>query len=258
MDFGLAGQTALVTGASRGIGLAVARALAAEGCALHLAARTADDLAAARREIAETCEVGITVHPLDLATAAGQEALGEVCSGVDILVNNAGAVPGGALSDVDDDAWRRAWDLKVFGYINLVRLAYPAMCARRSGVIVNVIGTAGERPNAGAIAVSSGNAALIAFTRALGGVSVENGVRVVGVNPGATLTDRLIDGLSRRAEAELGDAERWRELMHASHPIGRPAGPEEVADVVAFLASDRASYMSGTIVTVDAGAAARS
>jgi len=130
------------------------------------------------------------------------------------------------------------------------------MCERKHGVIVNIIGGAGERPTAGYIAGSMANAGLMAFSRALGPESPNHGVRVIGLNPTATATDRGVMRWRNQAQKDLGDAERWRELTKG-FPFGRPASVEEVADVVAFLCSDRASYMSGTIIAVAGGAAAR-
>lgn len=172
---------------------------------------------------------------------------------IDILINNAGDVPDGGLLDIDEAMWRRAWDLKVFGYINLTREIYRSMIDSGSGVIVNIIGTTCERLHADKIATGSGNAALAAFTRALGGESPRFGVRVVGVNPGATETDRQIVRWKAKARDQFGDESFWREFTK-SFPFGRMAQPEEVASVVTFLASPRASYVSGTVITVDAGA----
>src|SRR5690606_5755625 len=140
--------------------------------------------------------------------------------------------------------------------INLTREIYRRMRERRRGVIVNVIGVAGERLRQDYIAGGTGNAALMAFTKNLGGESVDYGVRVVGVNPGQIETDRLRQRLERKAQEALGGAGRWRELV-VDPPFGRLAQPEEVADTVIYLASARASYISGTIVTVDGGRAVR-
>lgn len=256
MNLELDGLTALVTGGSRGIGRAVALALAAEGCRLHLASRSREDLERARDEIVRAHRVAVDVHPVDLSEGDAARALARTVGAVDILVNNAGAIPGGRIDQIDDATWKKAWDLKVFGTVGLCREMLAAMQARRRGVIVNVIGMAGERPDANYLAGSGANAGLMAMTRALGAASVEHGVRVVGVNPGLVATDRMIALLRAKAANTLGAAERWGELTGA-YPFGRPAHPHEIADVVCFLASARAAYVSGTIVTVDGGAAAR-
>ncbi len=259
MDLQLAGKRALVTGASKGIGFAVARALAAEGCHLDLAARSTDGLAQARDALSRSAPgIDIHVHAADLARVADQERLAQACADVDILVNNAGSNPGGDLGDTSDAVWRASWDLKVFGYVNLCRAILGAMKKRRAGVIVNIIGYAGERLNARYIIGTTSNAGLMAFTRAVGSQSPDFGVRVVGVNPGYTATERAETVLRGVSESKLGSAERWREVERELNlPFGRMARPEEIADVVAFLASPRASYISGSIVTVDGGATNR-
>src|SRR5688572_28990984 len=256
MDLGLEGRTALVTGGSRGIGFGVAQRLAAEGCNVHIASRTAADLETARRRIMDVHDVEVTCHALDLGESGNLKKLAKACFDVDILINNAGAIPSGPLTGVDEDAWRKAWDLKVFGFVNLIREIYPVMCERRRGVIVNVIGVAGERPVAAYIAGSMGNASLIALTRALGADSADYGVRVVGINPGAIETDRQVVRWRARAEKELGSADRWRELT-TGFPFGRLGTVNEVANMIVFLCSDLSSYTTGTVITVDGGASAR-
>lgn len=208
------------------------------------------------RKITAASSVNVTCHALDLSIPGNTTKLAGACGNVDILINNAGAIPQGAITALDDPAWRASWELKVFGYINMTREIYRTMCARRSGVIVNVIGTAGERPSAGYLAGSMANSALMTMSRALGAESASFGVRVLGVNPGATATDRGVMLWRKRAEQELGDAERWRELTQG-FPFGRPATVDEVAGVIVFLISDRAAYVSGTMVSVDGGASWR-
>ena len=193
---------------------------------------------------------------LDLAQPGAAERLADWAGDIDILVNNAGAVPGGDLLSVDEPTWRRSWDLKVFGYINLSRRVYARMKGRHRGVIVNVIGFAGERIDAAYIAGSTANAGLMAFTRALGGASAADGIRVVGVNPGPVSTERLANVYRQRAQTLLGDDARYEELF-ADFPFGRAARPEEIAAAVVFLASARSAYTSGCILTIDGGLTAR-
>ncbi len=250
MDLNLAGRRALVTGGSKGIGLAVAQGLAAEGVDLHLVSRTASDLEAAATQIMNSHQVAVRTQAADLSDAGARARVIEEAGDVDILINNAGAIPGGGIEEVDDDIWRAAWDLKVFGYINMTRAYYVKMKARKEGgVIVNVAGIAGRLAMPGYIAGSSGNASLIAFSNSLGQESISEGVRVVCVNPGPILTERLIYLTKLRAERDLGDAARWEELGD-DYRLGRAGEPHEVANLVVFLASERASYMSGLSVDI--------
>jgi NAD(P)-dependent dehydrogenase (short-subunit alcohol dehydrogenase family) len=256
MDLHLAGRLVLVTGASKGIGYAVARAFAEEGCRLRIVARSADALRSAGEALRRDYGVQVETVPMDLASAGASDRLAQLCADVDVLVNNAGSIPAGTLEEVDEARWRAAWDLKVFGYINLARACYTAMKARGRGVIVNVIGTTAERLDSGYIAGSSGNAALVAFTRALGSTSDAAGVRVLGVSPGPVRSDRLQSLVQRRAKLRLGDESRWPEIF-ANMPFGRPAEPQEIAASVVFLASDRSAYTTGCVLTIDGGLAAR-
>jgi len=253
MDLGLIGKRALITGASKGIGRAVARTLAAEGCDLHLVARSAALLAELAAELGASSGRQVRWSALDLADSANIETLCAAAGPLDILVNNAGAIPAGTLEMVDEARWRAAWDLKVFGYINLTRQVYAAMRGR-GGVIVNVIGAGGERVSAGYLAGAGGNAALMAVTRALGGVSSRDGIRVVGINPGLIETERLVTMQRTHATRVFGDPERWREMLDPDFPPGQP---EHIADMVAFLASSRSANTTGTVITIDGGMCAR-
>jgi NAD(P)-dependent dehydrogenase (short-subunit alcohol dehydrogenase family) len=253
MDLGLAGKRALITGGSKGIGRAAALVLAEEGVDLVLAARGAAGLEAAAEAVRVRRQVSVTTIAADLSREDAVQRLAEAAGPIDILVNNAGAIPPGTLAAVDNETWRRAWDLKVFGFISLCRCVYPAMAARGGGVIVNVIGAAGEKFPPGYIAGAAGNAALMGFTRALGHASQKDNIRVVGINPGATETERQEMLLRHRAAETLGDAERWRELT-AGMPFGRMGSADEIAWAVAFLASARSGYTTGTILTIDGGA----
>ncbi len=256
MELNLSGKQVLVTGGSRGIGLAVAEAFAAEGCGLHLASRDKHMLEAARQGLSDRYDAAVTLHQADLAEPGAAERLAAAVGDVDILVNCAGAIPQNTLLGTSEEVWRKAWELKVFGYINLSRAVYRRMVHRSSGVIINIVGIAGTHPAPAYIVGCSGNAALLSFSQALGVESVDHGIRVVAINPGATETDRQINRWKARAQAELGDEERWRELT-TWFPFSRLARASEVADVVAFMASSRASYVSGAVIAVDGGAGFR-
>ena len=221
MDLYLTGKRALITGGSKGIGFASAFALAAERCDLLLVARSGATLDRAAAQIREQHNVVVETIAADLSSSAEVERLAGSAGILDVLVNNAGAIPGGSLVQTDDATWRRAWDLKVFGFINLTRALYPTLKAR-GGVVINVIGDAGSNVDPEYIIGSSGNAALMAFTRALGRASPNDGVRVVGINPGPVATDRMQAILGAQAQQELGDAARWLELT-STMPFGRPA-----------------------------------
>jgi len=256
MELNLRGRTALVTGASKGIGLASAECRASEGVNLILVSRTQADLDAARQKIVSRWNVNVQVHAYDLSDSRNVDKLVAEHTGIDILVNNAGAIPAGDLQQITEERWRAAWDLKVFGYINMCRRFYAEMKSRERGVIINILGMAGEKMDRTYIAGSTGNAALMAFTRALGGSAGDDGLRVVGINPGAIATDRLITIMKARAKDRLGDENRWEELMQPL-PMGRAGTPEEIGVMVAFLASDICAYTTGTIITIDGGAANR-
>jgi 3-oxoacyl-[acyl-carrier protein] reductase len=256
MELNLRGKTALVTGASKGIGRAAAEVLAEEGVNVILVSRTKADLDAAREAIAARWNVRAEVHAYDISDSRNVDRLVAEHGGIDILVNNAGAIPAGNLQEVDEARWREAWDLKVYGYINMCRRFYAEMKQRGHGVIINILGMAGERMDAGYIAGSTGNAGLMAFTKTLGGAASADNLRVVGINPGAIATERLVTIMKKRAQDRLGDAGRWEELMKPL-PFGRAGTSDEIGWMVAFLASDKSAYTSGTIITIDGGAANR-
>jgi NAD(P)-dependent dehydrogenase (short-subunit alcohol dehydrogenase family) len=256
MDLHLAGRTALITGASKGIGLAVAECFASEGVNLVLAARSKEQLEENAAELSKKYGVKVEYMALDLSNQTERDKLVAAYPDVDILINNAGAIPGGTINEVDDKAWRAGWDLKVFGYINMTRAYFNKMAARKNGVIICICGLGGEKLDFGYIAGAAGNASLMAFARAMGGRSVDQGVRVLAVNPGPVLTDRTVYLGKIRAKRELGDETRFNENFKHM-PYQRPATVEEVAPMVVFLASDHSNYISGTVVTIDGGIANR-
>jgi NAD(P)-dependent dehydrogenase (short-subunit alcohol dehydrogenase family) len=252
MDMQLHGRRVLVTGGSKGIGLACAEAFAAEGCDIVLAARDPAALAAAADTVRAKAQVRVETHAADLSREDAREALHAAFPDIDILVNNAGAIPSGRLQDIPVARWKQAWDLKVIGYVHMCQLYLPGMEARRAGAIVNIIGMAGRAPRAGYICGAAGNAALIAFTSALGAAAQANGVKVVGINPAVTKTDRMLTQARANAKLKLGDEERWAETL-TGLPFGRPIEAAEIADLAVFLASPRGTYVNGTVVDVDGG-----
>jgi len=257
MDLDFKGKSALITGASKGIGLATAHSFAQEGISvLHLAARSVDGLEAAQREISAAYGTRVEIHPVDLSVTENVVALGRQCTDVDILVNNAADSSPGPLEQLTDQDWRNSLDMKIFSYVALTREIYAHMKKRGSGVIVNDIGNSGENPDANYIVGTTGNAAMMAFTRGVGGRSLDHGIRVVGVNPGPVATDRMVKLMKRRALDWYNDEGRWEELFD-KYPAKRPAQAKEVADLIVWLASDRAGYITGTIVTIDGGIASR-
>ncbi|HEX6296478.1 MAG TPA: short-chain dehydrogenase/reductase [Burkholderiales bacterium] len=247
MDLQLRGKSVLVTGGSKGIGLACAKAFAAEGCRVHIASRSRERLEEARKLLGPDSQVHVT----DLRDGKALRALAAACADVDILVNNAGDIPGGTIEALDEAKWRHAWELKVFGYVNLTRELFGRMKTRKSGVIVNVIGMAGEYPSFEYVCGSMANAGLGAFTKAMGKGSPAFGVRVLGVHPPATRTDRIIPLMKAAAKEKLGDESRWEELI-GTGSFGQMIEPEQVGDTVAFLASARAGKLSGVMLNLGA------
>jgi NAD(P)-dependent dehydrogenase (short-subunit alcohol dehydrogenase family) len=242
----------LITGGSKGLGFAIARRFASEGCGLYLAARSQPALDDAADAIRRESTVKINTIAIDLSRRGAAREVIKACGDVDILVNNAGDIGSGTLEEVEEERWRAGWDSKVFNYINLSREFFRQMKARRAGVIVNVIGISGDLLDATYIAGSVGNAAVAAFTKVLGSTSHKFGIRVVGVNPGPCDTERHERLARAKAKDRYGDPERWREAFSA-FPFGRPASPDEIAAAVVFLASPLSAYTSGAILTIDGG-----
>jgi NAD(P)-dependent dehydrogenase (short-subunit alcohol dehydrogenase family) len=256
MDLKLAGQKVLITGASQGIGEGLAHAFAGEGCHLHLTARAGDKLDAMAREITGEHKVGVTYTAADMTEEGAVERIVDEAGEVNILVNNAGVIPSGNLFEIGPKKWREGWALKGFGYADMIRAVYPKMKASGGGVILNNIGNGGEICDPQYIEGAAGNASVMAMTRALGGRSLDDNIRVVGVNPGPVDTSRIYNMLRKWADTEFGDESRYEELLER-YPLKRPARIHEVTDLFLFLASFRSGYTSGTIITVDGGIASR-
>jgi NAD(P)-dependent dehydrogenase (short-subunit alcohol dehydrogenase family) len=252
MNLQLDGQRVLVTGGSKGIGLAIARAFAAEGAKPVIVSRDTANIAKALTAFAEAGLPVPETITMDLAAPGSAQALHAAVGDIDILVNNAGAIPGGSLHDVDEARWRNAWELKLYSYVNLTRVYLPLMEGRGRGVICNIIGMAGQAPRYDYICGSTANAALMSFTRAVGAGSVRHGVRVFGINPAPTRSDRMQGMLEAKAQRATGDASRWAEFV-SPHAMGRMAEPDEIAHLVVSCASPRCGYLSGTVIDVDGG-----
>ena len=252
MDLKLKDKQVMVTGGSKGIGLAIALSFAREGAIPTLVSRTQASLGAACERVLS--ETGIKAHSiaLDLAHSGAAKTLAAHCQDIDILINNAGAIPGGNLLDVGEETWRQSWELKLFGYINLTREVLPLMQSKKRGVIANIIGMAGAAPRNAYICGSTANAALIAFTQALGSSSQASGVRVFGINPSPTKSERMEGMLRAQAAQKFSDPERWMELT-TQMPFGRMAEPQEIADLTTFCCSPLSSYLTGSVINVDGG-----
>lgn len=254
MDLGLTGKQVLITGGSKGIGLAVAHAFAAEGAEIVIASRDAAVLEAAAGEVRRKHNAKVTPHSADLSDAGQRLRMHQSFPSVDILVNNAGAIPGGGIADISLERWQEAWSLKVFGYIHLCQLYVAKMKARNAGTIVNIIGMGGRAVRPDYICGAAGNAALIGFTNALGAETPNYNVRVFGINPAATMTDRIIWLSKQRAKVRFGDESRWEEAIGASKlPFGRIKTADEVAALATMLCAPQVHYLSGIVIDMDGG-----
>ncbi len=257
MELGLKGKTVLVTGGSKGIGRATARAMAAEGARVMICSRSAADLeataAAIRSETGQAVEfIAADLSRLDgveSAAAAAVKRLGRL----DVLVNNAGAIKGGDFLALPDDEWMTGWSLKLLGYVRMARTVLPQMRSQGGGRIVNVVGMAARNPAPPYMMGGAANAALINFTKALADLGASSNILVTAVSPGPVKTDRW-DSLQRQQATAAGkDLETYEKEQSRNFPLGRIALPEEVADLVCFLASDRASFLTGIAITIDGG-----
>jgi NAD(P)-dependent dehydrogenase (short-subunit alcohol dehydrogenase family) len=258
MDLELVDTVVLVTGGSKGIGLECARAFAREGARVAIASRNPENL----QRAAELLEgEGIHVLPVavDLRNAgdAGKMArlVEERLGPIDVLVNSAGAAARSPPSELTAKHWHDAMQAKYFTYIHAMDAVLPRMADRGGGVVVNVVGMGGKQASPIHLPGGAANAALMLASAGLGNAFAGKNIRVNAVNPAATLTDRLQEGIAADARASGSTPEATLAARTRQHPMGRFAEPREVADVVVFLASKRASYVNGAILSIDGGAA---
>ena len=257
MDLGLKGKIALVTGGSKGIGRAVAQTLAAEGARVVICSRDASALKQAATDIERETGGRVETVPGDLSQASevsrvAADALTRL-GRLDILVNNAGAIKGGDFLATPDEEWLNGWSLKLLGYIRMAREVLPHMQRQGGGRIINVVGAAARNPATTYMMGGTANAALINFTKALADLGARSKVLVTGVSPGPVKTERWDSLMAQQAKAAGQEISVYVEERSREFPLGRIARPEEVADVVCFLASERASYLTGITITVDGG-----
>ena len=257
MDLGLTGKIAAVTGGSMGIGKAIARCLAREGCDVAICARDKARLDSAAAALA--AETGRDIFPVaaDLTKAKDAEAFIEAAVGrfgrLDILVNNAGAAAGGVLETLSEEDWEKALSLKFMGYVRCTRYAIPHMKRQGGGRVVNLIGNDGVKHSYWEIAPGAANAAGQNFTLSLAGQYGRDNISFVAVNPGPVRTERwdgLVKAMARDMKLSYEEADG---LAPHSIPLGRIAEPEEVGNLVAYLASPLAHFVNGTMIEIDGG-----
>jgi len=257
MDLGLTDKVALVTGASKGIGKAVALTLAAEGARVAVVARDAgalDKVVAECRDRSRKDAVAVAADLSGLeATERVVREVKERCGRIDILVNNAGAIRGGEFLKIPDAQWMGDWNLKLLGYIRMARAVLPIMQEQGGGRICNVVGAAGRNPAPNYLTGGAANAALINFTKGLADLGAPSKILVTAVSPAATKTERWDALIAAQAASSGRSAAELQKEAEANYKLGRIATSEDIADMVTFLVSARASFVTGICVTVDGG-----
>ncbi len=257
MDLGLKGKVALVTGGSKGIGKAVARGLAQEGARVAICARDRRLLEETAKHLAGETGGEILAVAGDLTRSEDVRRVVDATlqrfGRIDILVNNAGAAPGGRLLELTEEDWQQALQLKFLGYVRCMTAVIPHMVRQGGGRIVNIVGNDGVKPIGMELTPSAANAADLAVTVALAEQYGRQGICINAINPGPVQTERwdqLVSGVARMLGVSVAEAQRRAER---SIPLGRICTPEEVANVAVFVASDRASFMNGALITLDGG-----
>jgi NAD(P)-dependent dehydrogenase (short-subunit alcohol dehydrogenase family) len=253
MDLGLRDKKVLITGGSKGIGLACAKVFIAEGARVAIVSRSPENLARARKTLREAYT--ICADLTDAAAAAAMvERVEKDFGALDVLVNAAGAAKRTDADDLSPAAWRAGMDAKYFSYINVIDPLIKRMAARGRGAVINIIGSGGKVASPTHLAGGAANAALMLATAGLAYAYAGKGVRVIGVSPGVTKTERVAEGLKAEAKrANLTEEQAYKQMV-ARLPFGRPAEPEEIADIVVFAASERGRYLTGANISTDGAA----
>jgi NAD(P)-dependent dehydrogenase (short-subunit alcohol dehydrogenase family) len=253
MELGLAGKVALVTGASQGLGAAIATALAKEGVRVGLVARNGANLEAVAASLAPAESVVFAGDLRDPATViAAVEAVRARFGGIDIVVNNAGAAKRDDFFALTEEDWQEAFALKFHGYVRMTRAAWPHLAAAR-GVVINIVGIGARSGTAEFTIGGSINAALLNFTKAMSEIGIRDGVRVNAINPGRIATDRLTRHLQRFGEEHQLAPEAAAARLRTQLGIARFGRPDEIGKLAAFLASEQAGFVQGSIIDIDGG-----
>ena len=253
MDLALKDKKVLITGGSKGIGLACAKAFVAEGAKVALVSRSQANLDAAKKSVGNAYTIAADL--VDPAAAAAMvERVEKEFGSIDILVNSAGAAKRTDADDLTPAAWRAGMDAKYFSYINVIDPLIKKMGKRGQGVVINVIGAGGKVASPTHLAGGAANAALMLATAGLAYAYASKNVRVIGLNPGVTKTERVAEGLKAEAKrANVSEEQAYRQMV-ARLPMGKPAEPEELADIVVFAASERGRYLNGANISTDGAA----
>jgi NAD(P)-dependent dehydrogenase (short-subunit alcohol dehydrogenase family) len=253
MDLGLKDNKVLITGGSKGIGLACAKAFIAEGAKVALVSRSQSNLDAAKKSIGNAYVIAADL--IDPAAAGAMvDKVEKEFGPVDILVNSAGAAKRTDADDLTPAAWRASMDAKYFTYINVIDPLIKKMGKRGNGVVINIIGSGGKVASPTHLSGGAANAALMLATAGLAYAYASKNVRVVGLNPGVTQTERVAEGLKAEAKRANVSEEQAYKQMVARLPMGRPAKPEEIADIAVFAASERGRYLNGANISTDGAA----
>ncbi|MGE0097990.1 MAG: SDR family NAD(P)-dependent oxidoreductase [Hydrogenophaga sp.] len=255
MDLRLTGQHVLVTGGSRGIGLACALEFLREGARVSIAGRNPEHLKSAQAQLQKDTGANVAIHSADLSDAQAALALVDAAEReggpIDILVNSAGAARLTPFAELSPAAWQAAMQAKFFSYINVTDPLIKRMGARGHGAVVNVVGMGGKVATIHHLAGGSANAALMLSTAGLAAAYAPSGVRVNAVNPALTLTERATAAISADARQRNVPEEEALRQAQSRAPLGRLATPQDIADVVVFLASPRAAYVTGVVMSMD-------